>query len=389
MPTFESVSGVAKKKSTANSLKRTGFLLVPLAVLIFAVATAAQGPGPRAPDVSIDAATKAQVIDSLAQHLQSYVFPDVADRLSKMLRDHLARGEYDSVNSAKSFSKLLTDQMREIAHDAHLHVAYVGNFPASAPPKPSEPLQPDRKMLRQLQTHNYGFDDVKRLPGNIGYLKLTEFSDAQEGGSTAAATMAFLAHTDALIIDLRQNMGGSPGMVDLLASYFFEAIPPTHLNDLSMRRPGTTEHTIQQWWTLPYVPGSRYLDKEVYILTSRHTPSAAEEFTYDLKALKRATVVGESTWGGANPGEFVPLGSGFEAFIPAGEAVNPVTKRNWEGTGVEPDIKVVAADALKTAHVAAIKHLIERTTDAEELAALKQTIGAIESQQAGADEDKM
>lgn len=146
-----------------------------------------------------------------------------------------------------------------------------------------------------MKKDNYGFEKVERLSGNIGYLKLTGFADAERGGDTVAGAMAFLANTDALIIDLRENHGGTPEMVDLLASYFFSGDRSVHLNDLSWRKEGTREHDVQQWWTLPYVPGRRYVNKEVYILTSHNTPSAAEEFTYDLKALKRVTVVGETT----------------------------------------------------------------------------------------------
>jgi retinol-binding protein 3 len=99
---------------------------------------------------------------------------------------------------------------------------------------------------------NFGFEEVKRLGGDVGYLKVTGFPDAERGGPTVTAAMMFLTHTDALIIDLRRNRGGEPEMVDLLASYFFGA-PPVHLNDLYLRKEGTTQHTLEQFWTLPYV----------------------------------------------------------------------------------------------------------------------------------------
>lgn len=356
--------------------------IVLLATIAGAGICLAQGPPPDQPDVTIDEKAKAEVIHSLGEKLkEQYVFPDVADKLAKMLEDREAHGDYASVSSGKEFSELLTKQMREIAHDAHLHVVYVYKLPPMPPPpKPGQPQQPPPQMLVQLKKENYGFDEAKRLSGNIGYLKLNGFTDADRGGDTVAGAMAFLANTDALIIDLRQNHGGSPQMVDLLASYFFSGNTPVHLNDLSWRKPGTKEHDIQQWWTLPYVPGTRYLDKEVYILTSHATPSAAEEFTYDLKAAKRATVVGETTWGGANPGGMLPVGEHFGVFIPRGQAINPVTKTNWEGTGIEPDIKVPQSDALKTAHVTALQHLIDKTKDERELSALKQALAAAQTE---------
>jgi len=167
-------------------------------------------------------------------------------------------------------------------------------------------------------------------------------------------------------------------MVDLLASYFFGA-RPVQLNDLSLRKEGTTQHTLLQFWTLPYLPGNRYLNKEVYILVSHETPSAAEEFTYDLQARKRAVIVGEPTWGGANPGGVVPLADHFLAFIPSGQAINPTTKTNWEGNGIQPEVKVPAKDAFKVAYKMALDHLIATTKDEDELSDLKAALADTQS----------
>jgi retinol-binding protein 3 len=331
----------------------------------------AQQPPANQPDIPIGQNVKVEVVHVLAENLQAqYVFPDTADKLAQMLSGRLDRGEYASIHSAKEFAEVLTRQLREIAHDAHLQVEYAYEMPLPS----SKPGQIDGEMLRMMKRGNYGFGEVKILEGNIGYLKMNAFADPQMGGETAAGVMAFLANTDAVIVDVRKNYGGNPGMVALLSSYFFAAGQAVHLGDLSMRKPGTTEHTVQQSWTLPYVPGSRYLDKELYILTSDETPSAAEGFAYDLKALKRATIVGERTWGGANPGKPVFLSDHFLAFIPFGQAINPVTKTNWEGTGVEPDITTPQADALKTAYIAALEHLIQKSNDEREWGSLKEAI---------------
>jgi C-terminal processing protease CtpA/Prc len=204
------------------------------------------------------------------------------------------------------------------------------------------------------------------------------FTDVARGGTTVAGAMAFLANTDALIIDLRENHGGNPAMVALLATYFFSGDRDVHLNDLEWRDDGTNHYTVTQWWTLPYVPGERYLDREVYVLTSHGTFSGAEEFAYDLQTQKRATIVGEVTGGGANPGGGVRLADHFSVFMPRGRAINPITKKNWEEVGVKPDIEVNQQDALKVAQKTALQHLIAKATDEELRAALKEALAGVE-----------
>jgi C-terminal processing protease CtpA/Prc len=164
-------------------------------------------------------------------------------------------------------------------------------------------------------------------------------------------------------------------MVQLLCSYLFGG-EPVHLNDLYFR-PRDETH---QFWTIPYLPGKRYLDKEVYVLTSNRTFSAAEEFTYNLKNLKRATIVGETTGGGANPGGSERVGEHFELFVPSGRAINPVSKTNWEGTGVEPDVKSSADDALSTAHALALEKIVAKTTDAHRREALQEALASLKKE---------
>jgi C-terminal processing protease CtpA/Prc len=157
------------------------------------------------------------------------------------------------------------------------------------------------------------------------------------------AAMGFLAHADALIVDLRDNHGGQPTMVQLILSYFFDT--PTHLNDIYIR----PDNTTRQYWTLPYVPGPRLIDTPLYVLTSKRTFSGAEEFTNDLKSQKRAAIVGERTRGGAHPLNTIPIGEHFVVGIPVGRPINPITHGDWEGTGVAPDVETVATDALEMA----------------------------------------
>jgi C-terminal processing protease CtpA/Prc len=152
--------------------------------------------------------------------------------------------------------------------------------------------------------------------------------------------MASLNHADAIIFDLRDNVGGTESMVSLIASYLFD-----HPEYMYSPRGAPTEDS----WTRSPVPGNRLADKPVYVLTSPTTWSAAEQFSYDLKMLKRATLIGETTRGGAHAGAFHRIDDHFGMGIPEEKAINPFAKADWEGVGVTPDVKVKAADALETA----------------------------------------
>ncbi|MEO8452896.1 MAG: S41 family peptidase, partial [Gemmatimonadota bacterium] len=261
----------------------------------------AQMQGPNQPDRTVTKAERTQVVEGLSRVLkEKYVFPAVADKMAARLVERLGTA-YDTVTSAKALSRMLTDDLRDIAHDKHLNIFYSAETIPSGPP-PGSPSGPDR-----FAAMNYAFEKVERLPGNVGYLKFNGFFDpAGAAGDVAAAAMAFVAGTDALIIDVRDNGGGSPGMVAFLCTYLFDG-RPVHLNDLYWRASDAT----QQFWTLSYVPGRRYVNKDVYVLTSGRTFSAAEEFTNNLKTLKRATIVGETTGGGANPGGVERLSDHF------------------------------------------------------------------------------
>ena len=328
-------------------------LLGSLAV-VAAVSSPLLAQGPPQPDVTVTDTERAEMIDALGKALTAkYVFPEVAEKMVKRMAERQAAGAY-GLSSARDLSQRLTDDLYEIAKDKHLrvrHSAEVLPRPGAGGPRPDGPPRQGPAAV------NFGFDKVERLPGNVGYLKFDGFLDPQSGaGDVAAGAMAFLAGSDALIIDLRENGGGSPAMVAFLCTYLFEG-RPIHLNSLYWRSTGQT----QQWWTLPYVPGSRYVGKDVYVLTSSRTFSAAEEFSYNLKTQKRATLVGETTGGGANPGGVERLTDHFSAFVPGGRAINPITGTNWEGTGIAPDLPSPPAQALDVAYRAALKKLSEKS----------------------------
>jgi branched-chain amino acid transport system substrate-binding protein len=300
----------------------------------------------------LEESTRAEVIEGVLSKLHAYyVFPEVAQAMEEAIRRRGSLGEYDTITSGPQLARLLTAHLQEVSHDQHLHVVYF------AEPQPvreaGEPSPEEREEFRQFcALHNFGFEKVERLAGNIGYLEVRGFFPPEVASETAIAAMNFLANASALIIDLRQNGGGHPAMVALLSSYLFTQ--PTHLNDLYWREGDRTE----QYWTLPYVPGRRDQTRPVYILTSAQTFSGAEEFCYNLKNLKRATLIGETTGGGAHPGGGYPVTEHFGVGIPTGRAINPITGTNWEGTGVIPDVEVPPEEAFKVAHIAALKKVL-------------------------------
>jgi peptidase S41-like protein len=302
-------------------------------------------PGTSASNLSfkIDAAARTRVIDgAIADLNQFYVFPETAKKMEEAIRVRQKKGEYDSITDGNAFANMLTGNLQAVSHDKHLRVDF---SPAPMPERPEG--HPDAnaraEYRKQMERMNCGFDKVEILSGNVGYLKFDMFADPDACGPTAIAAMNFLGNVDAIIFDLRENGGGDPKMVAFISSYLFSE--PTHLNDLWERKDNSTH----QYWTLPFVPGKRLDGKPAYVLTSAHTFSGAEEFTYNLKNLKRATIVGETTGGGAHPVAGHRIDEHFMIGVPFARAINPISKTNWEGTGVEPDVKVPAADALATA----------------------------------------
>jgi len=303
---------------------------------------------------ALDAQRRTELIGTLLDKLRDrYIYPDVATAMEEAIRRHAASGDYDAITEGKQFSEVVTAHLQAVSHDKHLHVIYSAEaYPVR---ETNEPTPEEIASFHEWgRLNNFGFARVERLPGNIGYLDLRSFfpPELDGAGAAAVAAMNLLAHTSVLIVDLRLNGGGSPSMVALITSYLFDK--RVHLNSFFWR----AGEQIEQFWTLPYVPGKRFLDKPVYVLTSNRTFSGAEEFSYNLQHLKRATIVGEPTGGGAHPGGPIPLDAHVGVWLPAGRAVNPITNTNWQDTGVQPDISVPAEQALKTANVLALKHVL-------------------------------
>ena len=316
--------------------------------------------GPQPADITVDAAARDAVIDRALKALnESYVFPDVAKKMDDAIRARQQGKEYDAIASGRQFAQLLTEHLREVSGDLHLSVNLIPQGPPPPPPPGAggiaQTLEERQRTLAGQR--NFGFARVERLAGNIGYLDLRGFMAPAVAGETATAAMTFLSSTDAVIFDLRENGGGDPSMVAFLTSYLLGP-RAVHLNDFYSRPTNET----RQSWTLPYVPGRRLTEADVYILTSSRTFSGAEEFTYNLKHLKRATIVGEATRGAAHTVEGRRINANFAIAVPTGRPINPVTKTNWEGVGVKPDVAVSPERALTTAHLMALEKQERRLT---------------------------
>jgi hypothetical protein len=334
-------------------------------VLLLALALA--GPilfaqQPQAP--AVNAAQKQAVIDEIATLFnKDYIFPETAKKVEDALRAKLSSGGFDKTTDAASFAHAVSAVILEVSKDRHTGFAYnpamTEELRKLAGQSEAERRKVQERRLLEAQRDNFGFRKVEQLPGNVGYLDFRMFASPDQAGQTAIAAMNFLAYCDAIIVDLRQNGGGAPAQIQLISTYFFDE--PVHLNDLYFRAENRTEN----YWTLPYVPGPRAAKADLYILTSSRTFSGAEEFTYNMKNLKRGTVIGETTGGGAHPTDIKIVQKDYFLRVPFARAVNPHSKTNWEGTGVAPDIAVPAAEAFDKAYAMAVEKLAAKATDPE------------------------
>ncbi|MYN19475.1 hypothetical protein GTP81_22285 [Rugamonas sp. FT107W] len=319
---------------------------------LFSLTMTAAIAGTPPPPVEVDRATRLEVIDTLIAKLNAnYVFPDKAQQAEVVLRKNQREGKYDGITDGKQLAKQLFDDIDGVVHDKHM---FIDASARPVPPDDAMPPPPQTRaewekqvppaVLERVLASNLGVEKVDHLSPKIGYLQLSSFAPAFLVSDKFAASMNALADTDGLIIDLRNNGGGGGESVALLISYFVDE--RTRLNDSWERATGITT----QYWTQDKLDGKRYGGKKpVLILVGPDTKSAAESFAYQLQALKRATVIGERTWGGANASRPYRLSEHFAAFIPSRRSISPITHTNWEGTGVTPDVAAKVDDALAAA----------------------------------------
>jgi hypothetical protein len=303
-----------------------------------------------AANAALDAATRHRVLTSAIAALKQYYHsPALAQQMSDALLSHERHGDDNAATEGQAFATLLTHQMRDVSHDMHLDMLYSADtLPQPSPMQTSAPSAAYRDFL---QRNHCTFEKIQILPHNIGYLKLDSFPDLSVCQPTAAAAMARLNHSAAIIFDLRDNRGGQPEMVSFLAAYLFDH-PEYFYNP--------RENTTQNSWTHSPVPGNLLADKPVYLLTSSSTLSGAEQFCYDLKMLKRARLIGESTGGAAHAGVFHRLDDHFGIGIPDAQPINPYATPDWAETGVQPDISVLASAALQAAQKLAVAKLEDK-----------------------------
>ena len=361
-------------QAVRSALARTRlFVLLTMLLVVtglFPSGTLGQPSGPGSEDRVIDARMQLEVIDSVTGALNEiYVFPEVAEKMEKHLRKQYKNKKYKEITSLKEFADKLTADLQEISKDRHLWVRFASDELLARFESDTLTDEEKKRELKEKRRDNFCFKEIKVLEGNIGYVDFRCFSEATDAGPTAIAAMNFLAYTDAIIFDLRQNGGGSPSMIQLISSYFFDE--PKHLNSFYIRKSDST----QQFWSHAYVPGPRMSHVDLYVLTSSYTFSGAEEFTYNFKNMERATIIGETTGGGAHPIDiraFENLNVGMS--LPFGRAVNPISGTNWEGTGITPHIEVSQEKALDVAHLKALEKLAAKTEDPDRKAQLEWAI---------------
>lgn len=306
----------------------------------------------------MSATQKAAVVASLNASLKdNYVFPDMARKIAPILQQHLTAGDYNVATTQDAFARKLTEDLINISGDYHFFVGvdakWIADYRAKADPARKAELR--REETERLEQTNFGFDEVSRLTGNIGYIRLSYFADPEVAYETAAAAMRFVGNTDAVVIDLRSNNGGYLEMAQFIASYFFSSDKDQLLFDYNYNEDGKRIERGQ--WVIPGLPGKRMVDKPLYILTGSTSFSSAEWFSYAMKKLGRATLIGERTSGGAHPVTRKPIDDAFLIQVPIGQIRDPVDHSDFEGVGVQPDVPGPSIRALAVAHKLALENL--------------------------------
>lgn len=297
-----------------------------------------------------------QILEIADKINEYYIFEDVANQLSKKLKSEIDLKTFDNLTDAE-FAKSLSSYLTKNGNDLHFNVLY-------RPGKEEEKAVNEKELLKKYDAinkqWNYGFDKVMRLDGNIGYIEYTGFPEGNKSAQQIlVATMNFVSNTNALVIDLRNNRGGDGKMVRLFLSYFFNE--RIKLSEIYTRYNNKTEEK----YTFKKVNGKKYLDKPVYLLVNNNTISAAEALAYNLQQNKIAKVIGDKTYGAANPVKVFFIGKKYQLFIPISVEKNAVTKTNWEHTGINVDEKVNSEKALIKAQIIALENLLKSNTKTE------------------------
>ena len=303
--------------------------------------------------LALDPAFVASTVTALGATIsREYFDPKVGSEVEAALKTSLAAGRYSSATDDATLATLINRDLYGATHDKHLAVEARLDIPAQ---RERSAEQADESRAETVRRANGGVRAVQILPGNVGYLDLSTFFRPEEARDAIAAAMHLLAHSDALIVDMRFNSGGSPATVGLLVSYLIDP-PGLLLFDIVHRAPLPTDH----YATETVAPADRNVTRPVFVLTAATSFSGAEGFPFLLQERHRAEVVGETTAGAANAGRPYRVNARFSVTVPNGQIKSAVGGGNWEGTGVTPDVKAAAADALLVAHARALRGLIAR-----------------------------
>jgi len=285
-----------------------------------------------------------------------YVFPDIGKKMADHIRGKMEAGQYDALLGGRELGRQVTEDLQTLSADRHVWVTHSPERILRQ--KNTDPQILAQEELESARRYNFGFKELRVMSGNVGYLKITSFSGSPEALDVAAGAMRFLANCDAIIMDLRANPGGDSAMAQFLASYFL-GDEPVLLDEFHFRGDGR----IKQVWSLPYVPGKKPVRADLYILTDGYTFSAAEGLAYDLQALEKAVIAGTPSAGGAHSVEFHTVLDSFMLMIPVAFSRNPVTGTNFQGKGVQPDIKASGETAVQQVQLQALEKRIEKASD--------------------------
>jgi len=300
-------------------------------------------------ETTLSAAYKKETIEILTLLIQDfYIYPNVAKKTSEHLYKQYEAGYFDKCKDNETFATVLTESVQSVNKDKHMRI--MSNEPYIAPQNNLEAKSAHRMgQINNYRSLNHGFKELKIMEGNVAYLDLRMFAPMEKAKKIADAYMKLLSLSDAVIIDLRHNGGGNPSMVQYLCSYFFDK--KLHLNSLYYREGDRTE----EFWTLEEVGGKKLVDIPLFIMIGEETFSGAEEFSYNMQTQKRATLIGQTSAGAANPGGTRGINENLSVFIPTGRAINPITNTSWEGVGVQPEIRTKKEETLEQAHMLAQK----------------------------------
>ena len=289
----------------------------------------------------------------------NYVLPEMRPKLRAALSQGLAAGRYN-VSDPSVLAERINADMSAVAHDAHLGMQFDPKQSAQLAAHPAgagaDDAPPSAEEIRFADRLNHGILQLKVLPGNIRYMETVGFFWG--GEKTKAAydnAMRFLKEGEAVIIDMRQNGGGSPDAVRYLISHFLQ--PNTPIVTFYMRgQEGDT------WKSLGPQPAGSLAGKPLYVLTGGRSASAAEEFVGHVAGYKIGELVGETTAGAGYRNEFFPVAGGYVISVSVGRAVLASTGKDWEKVGIAPTVKVEQDKALEMAQVRALQKLASTAT---------------------------